>query len=582
MNFTSPAFLWLFAALAPLVAIYFLKIRPRRLPVTAFFLWGQVFQERRASSLFQRLRDLLSLLLLALVVSALALAAAGPRRGDEDRRDLLIVIDTTPSMRAGKPGADSLHAAKSRARDMIRALNGTRRAALATASAELDFLCHFSAAPKDLLDALARVEAGDVPASPAALQALAGLAPASSNASHRLVFLTDGNPGWQDLPGGVEVMRVGRSQPNAGITAADLAWTGSGQGRASFHYRIEGNFPAETHGELELNHLDGGGLARLIPIVLRPGQPSSATLDVEDARPGRWLASLRLESDSLAADNEVPLGLAPPRILGVRLHTGGDGFFFDRCIDAFARTGGSLRRVASGPADLHLSRGTIPPGQEPVLCFAPTGDSPFWDSIGPAVEFSTATTTIPDHPLLRLLDLPALRLDGVRSATPGPDALILAQSESGVPLLWKKTVAGRHALIANFDPSQGDFFLSPWFPVLVHAAMTELGGTPPALAAAWPTGSRITDAPIESESAGPLPSPAILRQRGHYHWIHENRREPFGAAILDAAESILDGSGPAENAREISRGHPLAHSLLLLAIALLVAESILYHRRLAG
>ncbi len=61
MNFTSPAFLWMLAGLAPLAAAYFLKVRPRRFPVNALFLWEKIFQEKKASSLFQRLRDLFSL-----------------------------------------------------------------------------------------------------------------------------------------------------------------------------------------------------------------------------------------------------------------------------------------------------------------------------------------------------------------------------------------------------------------------------------------------------------------------------------------------------------------------------------------
>ena len=64
-------------------------------------------------------------------VAALALAAAGPRFGSEDRRDLLIVIDVSPSMRAAFAGKEVMPQAKSRAREMVRALNGTRRAACA-------------------------------------------------------------------------------------------------------------------------------------------------------------------------------------------------------------------------------------------------------------------------------------------------------------------------------------------------------------------------------------------------------------------------------------------------------------------
>jgi hypothetical protein len=150
MNFGAPAFLWMLAALVPLAAAYFLKVRPRRFPVNALFLWEKIFQEKKASSLFQRLRDLFSLLMMALALGAIALAAAGPRPASQDKRDLLVVIDTSPSMKAKTGTKDGIEAAKDRARDIVRALNGTRRAALATASGELDFLSHASDSPKDL------------------------------------------------------------------------------------------------------------------------------------------------------------------------------------------------------------------------------------------------------------------------------------------------------------------------------------------------------------------------------------------------------------------------------------------------
>ncbi len=49
MSLLAPAFLWTLAALAPLAAIYFLKVRPRKKPVTAFFLWQKIFTEKKAS-----------------------------------------------------------------------------------------------------------------------------------------------------------------------------------------------------------------------------------------------------------------------------------------------------------------------------------------------------------------------------------------------------------------------------------------------------------------------------------------------------------------------------------------------------
>ena len=70
MKFLAPLFFWSFLSFLPLVAIYFLKVRPRRREATAYFLWNRVFTEKKSTSLFQRLRDLLSLLLLSWLLLA--------------------------------------------------------------------------------------------------------------------------------------------------------------------------------------------------------------------------------------------------------------------------------------------------------------------------------------------------------------------------------------------------------------------------------------------------------------------------------------------------------------------------------
>lgn len=578
MSFTSPAFLWILAALAPLVAIYFLKIRPRRMPVNAFFLWNQIFEERRASSLFQRLRDLISLLLLALVIAAIAIAAAGPRFDKDDKRDLLLVIDVSPSMRAKINGKEGVLLAKNRAREIIRALNGTRRAALATVSGDLRFLCHLSSAPKDLLDALARVEVTDMPVTSAAIRSLNSFS-AKSGENHRILLLTDGHGGWDGMSPGIEVIRIGGNAPNAGIVAADLAWSESGGSDAKFYYRIASTFPKETFGELELRNDDGGGLARLVPVTLRPGEETSATLDVENATAGKWSAVLKIE-DALATDNVVSLGLAERRPVSIRLDAG-DSYFYGRCVDAFAQTGGLLVRVESG-GEMAIAQGKSPEDQR-LLVFAPAGESPFWKSVGEPLEVLAVDSKLKDHDLIRNLDLDAIRFEGARKIEPADGSIILASSESGLPLIWKSQAGHRSAVVVNLDPGMGDFFLSPWFPAMVHGAAFHLADREKPMLATYPTGTRLSVPGVYTDPNGKVGRDGIqIERRGFYQIEHAGLVTSFGGALLEPAETILNGSGPAANASEVASGQPASFWLVILAIAVLVAESLLYHRRKAG
>lgn len=578
MSFSSPAYLWILAALLPLLAIHFLRIKPRRLEVNAFFLWESILKERRASSLFQRLREWISWLLLALVVAALALAAAGPRLEGEDQRDLLIVVDVSPSMRARHSGKEVILLAKNHVREIIRALNGTRRTALAIASGDLHFLCHLSTAPKDVLDALSRVEVCDMPVSVSTIRAINAWA-GHGTQKPRVVFLTDGHGGWDGLDPSIEVIRLGGRAPNAGFVAADLTWASSGGGKARFFYRIASSLEEETHGELELRHQDSGQLARLLPVVLHPGQEASDILDVENAAPGAWTASLKL-NDALATDNEVSLGLAERR--PIRIHIAAkDDYFFGRCVEAFARTGGHLARVQSG-GEVAITQGK-PSDDERQIVFAPRGESWFWSDAGEGIDVLAVELAVEDHPLVRNLDVEAIRFDGAKRMTPAPGSLVLARSEAGDALIWKSQVGTRAAVVVNLDPSRSDFFLSPWFPALVHDSARHLAGREQSLASVYPTGRRVSASGVFTGSGGQSSDGSIdLGQRGIQHLQQAGASIPFGAALLDAVETKLDASGPKPSASAIARGHPFAFWLMVIAVGLLVTESILYHRRKAG
>jgi hypothetical protein len=579
MNFGAPSFLWMFAALAPLVAAYFLKVRPRRHPVNALFLWEKIFQEKKASSLFQRLRDFLSLLMLALALCAVVLAAAGLRPKGQDRRDLLVVIDTSPSMRAELDGKPGIEQAKDRAREIVRALNGTRRAALASAADELDFLTHATDAPKDLTEAIGRLSVSDMPVSRGTVAALNACARGAGERG-RVLLITDGNRGWEELDPGVEVMRLAPAGPNAGIVAADLDRRPGTTRGARFFFRIASTVEKETPAELELRH-ETLGLARLVPVTLVPGEEASDTLDVDDAAPGRWFAELKFD-DALAGDNLVALGLGEPQPVAVQV-AAEQPYFFERCIQAFSRTGGMLSRAEAGGEEVTIAQGAPVEAPRQIL-FAPSGESPFWSGDGGEIEVLAAEARVPDHPVTRHLDFEGIRFSGARDLVPAEGSLVLAVSESGRPLLWKSRVGGRDAVVVNLDPAGGDFFFSPAFPALVHGAATDLAGRGPALRSAHPTGSRVTaTGPVTTPGGEVLDAGSVkVASVGHSLAKSPGGARWFGGALFERAETLLDGAGPADSGSAVERGYPPAFWLIAVAIALMILEFLLYHRRKAG
>ena len=54
MSLTNPA-AWIWAGLAlPIIALYILKIRQRRVPVSTTLFWEQVFEERKPRAWWRR------------------------------------------------------------------------------------------------------------------------------------------------------------------------------------------------------------------------------------------------------------------------------------------------------------------------------------------------------------------------------------------------------------------------------------------------------------------------------------------------------------------------------------------------
>ncbi|MBN8456678.1 MAG: VWA domain-containing protein [Verrucomicrobia bacterium] len=577
MNFLAPQWLWTLLAAIPLVAVYLLRVRPRRRPVTAYFLWQRILGQRKAASLFQRLRDALSLLLTLAALAAAVLAAAAPRLRQTDDRDLVIIVDASPSMRARGNGKPVVELARISVRDSIKALNGTRRMAVGLAAGELSFLSHLGDNPRDLLDTVDRIAATDTPVSAATIRSINAAAGSSQNRA-RFILLTDGARGWDELSDNIEVVRlVSGPLPNAGITAADLAWSGISGDKARFFYQVCSSFSEAKRIDLELRDAETDTLARLIPLNLVPGEPVSGTVELEGATPGRWIARLAA-SDVLTDDDSVALAL-PPRVPVKVAIPKADGYFFQRCVESFQAATGALA-LATGDAEISLCRGTAPAGASASVIFAPSGESPFWQSVGDVAPVLLTDRKQSGHPVLANLDFDALRFEGARQIAPSPGSMELAASESGIPLIWVSSANGRRAVVINLDPDEGSFFLSPWFPVLVHNAATYLAGRGNPPRSVLPTGSRadLTSAipPGSDKPAGPQP---VLETVGHW-------RTPdgtwFGAAVLSEPETVLDAKGPADSAKPLDHGHPPLVWLLVAAITLLTSEMFLYHRRKAG
>ena len=378
---------------------------------------------------------------------------------------------------------------------------------------------------------------------------------------------------------------------------------------------------------------------KVIPLSVTPGVQPPEVFTLDDAPPGRWLARIEV-TDALERDNRAHLVAIRPPPIRVAVDAA-DPYFFENSVAAFSEgydlltlvgghstgghsTGGRLTgppasatsslasatgllsaRGETGAADVTLAKGAAPDVPLAIL-FQPEGDGPWWSRLGEEVVTGAARVTFEGHPALRHLDPATIHFVGARQLTPIEGAQVLVADENDLPLIYKATRGGRSAVVVNIDPLAADFYFSAWFPVLVHSAATHLAGRERELAASYRPGDPIPIPGAGEESVSrfmggdwrssdiqdstPDPQDSEVRGKwcseaehiGFYEIENASGRWPVGVSLMAAEETLLAGATAESTDRRLSRGRAPVHLLTMLAIVVLAAESLLYHRRWVG
>ncbi|NLI75276.1 MAG: VWA domain-containing protein [Candidatus Riflebacteria bacterium] len=126
MSFLSPGFLAGLLLLGPVVALYFLKTRPRVQPVPSNQLWRVVLSRVNPNSFLQRFHQSLFLVLQILAIVLAVLAAARPvaswLSGPLTTR--IVILDVSASMQARDVAPSRFEAARTRAATLCREAPG--------------------------------------------------------------------------------------------------------------------------------------------------------------------------------------------------------------------------------------------------------------------------------------------------------------------------------------------------------------------------------------------------------------------------------------------------------------------------
>lgn len=167
MSFALPIALTLAALALPIIALYILRVRLRRVPVSTNLFWKQIYEEKPPRSIWQHFRHLMSLLLQLLLLMLIVLAIADPYFSWQllQARRLVIVMDNSASMRATDVKPTRLDAAKNGAIELIDGLRFRDEVAIVLAGSTPEAVVGMTSHAPTLRDAILGIEFSDSPTS---------------------------------------------------------------------------------------------------------------------------------------------------------------------------------------------------------------------------------------------------------------------------------------------------------------------------------------------------------------------------------------------------------------------------------
>ncbi|OLC39172.1 MAG: hypothetical protein AUH81_02665 [Candidatus Rokubacteria bacterium 13_1_40CM_4_69_5] len=465
MSFLSPLAFAVFALSLPLVLLYFLKVRRREHTVPSLLLWDPSLRDREASAFFQRLqRDpLLILQILALLALTLALARPAGK--------VVIVLDTSASMKARDAGSSRFAVARSQAAALVGRLGEGAEVMVVETGVHPRVLAPLSREREHAVAAIRAAQPRDLPhRMPEAVRTARALVGADPRAA--IYVFTDGA---FNLPATPEMadprlrwVSVGQGGRNVGITnlAVRKNYYGSYdyQAFASFV-----NYSAETQTFTFTLELDGTPIAEK-PLTLEPNVRRAVVLPFSHTGGGTVKASIDLRDD-LATDNVAYAVLPPPRKIQVLLVSPGN-LFLEKVLRTDPHVALEVQmpeqyQGGMGEADVVVLDSVTPPrvgaGRFIFVNTVPP-DVPL-EALG-RIERPVIMDWDRTHPVMRHVEFAKVVIEDALRVRPLAAGRPLVEAVGG-PLIYALEEPDRKAIFFGFDLFKTDFPLRVAFPLIL-------------------------------------------------------------------------------------------------------------------
>lgn len=439
--------------------LFLIKVRPPRVIVPSLLVWSRVLDQSAGLSLWERIRRVVSLIVTVLIALALAMAVAqpGPRADAASQGRLLVVLDSSWSMRAELPSGGTR---------WQRAVSGARALMLSSGSEAI---------------ALATTADGLVegPTSDTALlvTALDRLSPAGGDEARwprvegvaSTHFFTDGAIERVIEPATV-VHSVFEAASNVGITAFGARPATSSTSKAAAYLEVANYADAPQNVRLTVTRDAAVLIDRQID--LRANEVVRESIPLESQGGARLRAHVSAARNALDVDDDAVAWLTMADPVSVTVVSENAKVLADLLRHDSNVKVTFVRPAAYQPAtsDVVIFDRWLPAGSptRPMLAIAPPSST--W--LGPSgrEELAPKWTQSTPHPILDGVDPYTLDIAKVRGYQ-GTALTPIATSEQGTPIVSVADDATRRAVVLGFSAGESNLASAPAFPVLIGNAV---------------------------------------------------------------------------------------------------------------
>ena len=507
MTFVNSWAFWFFAVSAPVVLLYFFRIRRRRQDVPNLAIWRIVLQESKATFLLKRIRRILSLLLQLLIMSLLIFALGKPVAdvffGEDEY--LVLVIDCSASMQVLEDGTETSETrfalAMKSAREIIKRKADSTQAMIVSADRDLNIICPFTDNARKLSERLEQTNPTIFPTdiNRACLFAADML---RGRGKGRIILLSDGaGPTKDELKKNISDA-VEKNGDKVGFTYFLFGKKSENIGITNFSVRKNEalktdeilmavkNFSDEEK-KVSLEYYEGDVLRKNIPVVLAPNQKQEKIFSTY--LPAGGILKLKLNpSDDFAPDDVAYTVVRPEKKFRlVLVAPEQERFFFVKAFNAMEQAVHDDSMVIppdeysthplapTAGADLTIFNKCTPPENLPPGTYLFVDcDAPQLFKTGKTVDRQVISDWDRDHPINRFLSYHGVVVAKARQISEESlarditsETKVIIRSPS-TPLVLVKTSAQHKIIYIGFDVQRTVLPFRIAFPTMLRNILT--------------------------------------------------------------------------------------------------------------